>query len=72
MEGDDIYPFKLFQHLIRRWRLVFPQAEDMFARRRPVVLRAEYQPRPIPFDNLQAVALVKGYILWQLVSVIRL
>ena len=55
MKRDDIHSFKLFQHLIRRWRLVFAEAEDISACRRPVVLGAEYQPRLITSDNLQPV-----------------
>ncbi|GAI73316.1 unnamed protein product, partial [marine sediment metagenome] len=36
-------------------QLVFTQAENMSARRRPSVLRTEYQPQLIPSQNLQAV-----------------
>ncbi len=64
IEGDDIHPFQLFQHLVRRWRLVFAQAEDMSACCWPVVLGAEHQPRLTPSDNLQAVeeAVVLGWL----------
>ena len=55
IEGDDIDPLQLFQHLVRFWRLVFTQAENMSSRRWPAVLRTEYQPWLIPSDNLQAV-----------------